>query len=77
MTRSDPDYDRLTPVSEAAQIKKRDANIRRVISAAHALELDSPIIHYRIVGDRIELWTCHGGPYIYEAPKKTVRKKKP
>jgi hypothetical protein len=63
-----------------------------VVSTAHALELDAPIIHYRIVGDRIELWTIHGGPYTYQPPappapqaqaapapaaKKTVRKKKP
>jgi len=68
-----------------------DKEIDLIVTAAHALELDAPIIHYRIVGDRIELWTCHGGPYIFSpslkggagvgatpptAEKKTVRKKK-
>lgn len=56
----------------------------RIVAAAHALGLDAPIIHYRIVGDRIELWTCHGGPYVYQqaqaapalAEKKVIRKKK-
>jgi hypothetical protein len=64
----------------------------RIVAAAHALGLDAPIIHYRMVGDRIELWTCHGGPYTYQpgrgeayassaspspAAKKVVKKKKP
>lgn len=42
------------------------AEIRQIVSAAHALHLDSPIIHYRILGERIELWTVHGGPFIYD-----------
>lgn len=56
----------------------------QIVAAALALGLDAPIIHYRMVGDRIELWTCHGGPYVYQqaqaapapAEKKIVRKKK-
>lgn len=39
--------------------------LARVIRAAQALGLDAPITLYRLVGDRIELWTCHGGPFIY------------
>ena len=67
----------------------KDKEIDLIVTAAHALKLDAPIIHYRIVGDRIELWTCHGGPYIYSpviaseakqsappAEKKVVSKKK-
>jgi len=61
---------------------KANFEIDLIVLAAHALELDAPIIHYRIVGDRIELWTCHGGPFVYEqaqaspAPAKKVAKKK-
>ena len=71
--------------------EKKLTEIDRIILAAHALGLDAPIIHYRIVGDRIELWTVHGGPYIFSpslkggagmgaspappARKKAVRKK--
>lgn len=54
--------------------------INQVIQAAHALEIDSPIIHYRIVGDRIELWTAHGGPYSYppeETPDPGVSTEQP
>ncbi len=55
------------PKSEYDEIEPTDqTEIDRVILAAHALELDSPIIQYRIVGSRIELWTAHGGPYTYE-----------
>jgi hypothetical protein len=87
MPKPDPDYDQLPlpqRVGDEAIRAEGLSEIDHVILAAHALELDAPIIHYRIVGDRIELWTCHGGPFVYEqvqaapapAPKKVVRKKK-
>lgn len=44
----------------------RDEELKRVIAAAQALGLDSPIKMYRIRGERIELWTLHAGPFIYE-----------
>lgn len=47
--------------------------INTVIAAAHALNLDAPITSYRIVGNRIELWTCHGGPFIYPPSKPTSK----
>jgi hypothetical protein len=51
-------YDEVDPVPQA--------EIDTVILAAHALELDAPIIQYRIVGSRVELWTAHGGSYTYD-----------
>lgn len=73
MTRKAPDYDLISD----EQAARRCAELDQVIAAAHALELESPIIHYRIVGSRIELWTIHGGPFIYQPqPPVVVDKKK-
>ena len=51
--------------------------VNQVIAAAHALKLDAPITAYRIVGNRIELWTAHGGPFIYPPSKPAQRKPAP
>jgi hypothetical protein len=63
------EYDEVDPVSQE--------EIDTVILAAHALELDAPIIQYRIVGSRIELWTCHGGPYTYDPTESPASAEKP
>lgn len=74
MSKPDPDYDQIPlPQRIGGETVKAEGlseidgvnEIDAIVLAAHALELDAPIIHYRIVGDRIELWTCHGGPFIY------------
>lgn len=52
------------------------AEISLIVSAAHAINLDAPIIHYRILGERIELWTCHAGPFIYDPSQTPVAQPK-
>jgi hypothetical protein len=51
--------------------------VNQVIAAAHALKLDAPITAYRIVGNRIELWTAHGGPYTYDPTESPASAEQP
>lgn len=51
------------------------SEITLIVTAARALGLDAPITAYRILGSRIELYTCHGGPFIYDRSHKRAWRK--
>lgn len=61
----------------AAQPEDSQSEIARVVAAAHALHLDAPIIAYRIIGERIEMYTIHGGPFTFDPQKLAARERNP